>query len=48
MKRVQRSSCFGAVIAGEMTSVKSASVKSLATPRYVTTTFLSSSSFRCT
>ena len=33
MNLVGRSSCFGVVTAGEMTSVKSASVKSLDVPR---------------
>ena len=41
MKRVGRSSCLGVVIDGEMTSVKSASVKSLAVPKYEMTAFLS-------
>ena len=41
-----RSSCLGVVIAGENTSVKSASVKSLAVPRYDVIAFFKSSSLR--
>lgn len=45
---VGRSSCLGVVMAGERIRVKSASVKSLAVPRYVMMAFLSSSSLRRT
>ncbi len=46
MNLEDRSSCLGVVNAGENTSVKSASVKSLAVPRYEVIAFFKSSSLR--